>query len=126
MEPIDHLRKASRIERSRMARLDASDDYELIIWSCIHGGAHLLNAALHAAGLTESEQDYIRSDKIDPGLALPVPVADVVKSLRSIEALGAKFVRGGEVPESATVRSCIDAYDAAKRVAEGLARAQVP
>jgi hypothetical protein len=117
MTPEGHWAKACRIENSRLAKLDPTEDYELLVWSCIHGGAHLLNAVLHHAGISPSENDYIRSDKLEPGLILPEPVERVAEALCSIEALGPRFVRGAERPGRGAIAACVDAYDRAKELA---------
>lgn len=117
MSPEDHWAKALRMERSRLAKLDLAEDCELVVWSCMQGGAHLLNAMLHHAGLSTPDMDYIRSDKLEPGLAIPEPVERLVALLRSIEGLGPRFVRGPERPQSSTTTACVDAYDQAKTLA---------
>lgn len=53
----DHLARAERIEATNR-RLDLADDYEMVLWNCVHIATQYFNAALHAAGVTEERGDY--------------------------------------------------------------------
>jgi hypothetical protein len=110
MKAEDHWAKAARIEASRTRKLDRAEDYELIIWSCIHGGAHLVNAVMHRLGLTPDNKDYIHSDKIEDGVKLPDSVVQMLDTLHSIELHGPRFVRGPEPLDPKAVETCLDLY----------------
>ena len=114
----DHWAKAKRLERTRSAKLDTRNDYEIVIWSCIHGGAHLANIALHQLGVTEESFDLIHSDIPEMNRALPPEAAAMLATLKSIETLGPRFVRGIEPPDPAAVAACLAAYDKVKAFAE--------
>jgi hypothetical protein len=114
----DHWRKAMRLEATRQEKLSASDDYEVVIWGCIHGGAHLANIALHQLGVTDESFDLIHSDIPEHNLQGPVEVADMLAILKSIEDLGPRFVRGIEPLDMNAVRACLDAYGKVRSFAE--------
>lgn len=116
----DHWTKAARLEGTRRGKLDTRDDYEIVIWSCIHGGAHLANVALHRLGVTEESFDLIHSDIPEMNRALPPDAAAMLATLKSIETLGPRFVRGIEPPDASAVAACLAAYDKVKAFAEGL------
>src|ERR1700737_5512204 len=61
MQPDEHWDKAQRLENTRLGKLDPDADCELFIWSCIHGGAQLLNVILHRAGVTDENFDMIHT-----------------------------------------------------------------
>lgn len=113
MQAEDHWAKAARIEVSRK-KLNAKDDYELIIWSCIHAGAHLVNAALHKTGITPPTKDYIHSDKLESDVQVPDKVTEMLEILHSIELLGPRFVRGPEPLDQGAVDFCLTAYEKLK------------
>jgi hypothetical protein len=52
-----HLDKFRRMEAA-LARLDPEEDRELWIWTAMNGLTHLLNAAMHEAGLTRSHDSF--------------------------------------------------------------------
>jgi hypothetical protein len=114
MRAEDHWNKAQRLENSRLTRLDPDEDCELTIWSCIHGGAQLLNVILHRAGVTDENFDMIHTSVPD----LPRPVPDALKpvfaALGRIESLGPRFVRGGEPWGSEVRRQCLADYGVVK------------
>lgn len=118
MRIAEHWSKAQRLEASRTTKLSKLDDYEIVIWSCIHGGAHLANVVLHKLGITEEAFDLIHSNI--PELARPVPpeVADMLSTLKSIEDLGPRFVRGIEPLDPQAVERCLTAYREVKSFAE--------
>ncbi|MBI3043171.1 MAG: hypothetical protein HYY78_10140 [Betaproteobacteria bacterium] len=120
----DHWSKAGRLEGTRSGKLDTADDYELVIWGCIHGGAHLANVALHKLGVTEETFDLIHSDIPELNRVVPPDVADMLATLKSIEALGPRFVRGSEPFDPAAVKFCLTAYNSVKAFAERLINQQ--
>jgi len=109
MRAEDHWAKATRLETSR-SKLNEGDDYEIIIWSCIHGGAHLVNAALHKLGITEESRDYIHSDKLESDMDIPRDVVEMLSALHSIELLGPRFVRGSELADPQVLQFCLRTY----------------
>ena len=122
----DHWAKAGRLEATRERKLDSRDDYEIVVWSCIHGGAHLANVALHKLGVTEDSCDLIHSDIPDLNRPLPPEAAAMLATLKSIETLGPRFVRGIEPPDRVSVESCLIAYGKVKAFAEKLMRGERP
>jgi hypothetical protein len=114
----DHWAKALRLEATRSGKLDTRDDYEIVVWSCIHGGAHLANVALHRLGVTEESFDLIHSDIPEMNRELPPEAAAMLATLKSVETLGPRFVRGIEPPDPAAVQACLAAYDKVKAFAE--------
>jgi hypothetical protein len=65
-----HLEKIARLEALR-ARFDPLGDFELWFWAAMTGGTHAVNAALHQAGITASDDVYAAQ----PGVYL-VPQPD--------------------------------------------------
>jgi hypothetical protein len=114
----DHWNKALRLEATRKRKLDRQEDYEIVIWSCIHGGAHLANIALHKLGVTDESFDLIHSNIPEHDLKGPAPVAEMLATLKSIEDLGPRFVRGIEPFDIKAVDACLAAYDKVKGYAE--------
>ena len=117
MRPDDHWDKAQRLEDTRLRTLDPDKDCELFIWSCIHGGAQLLNVILHRAGVTDDKFDMIHTWV--PELSRPVPDAlkPVFEALARIESLGPRFVRGAEPWNSEIGRRCLADYASVKAAA---------
>lgn len=127
MRPDEHWDKAQRLEATRLKKLDRDEDCELLIWSCIHGGAQLLNVILHRTGLTAESFDMIHTWV--PELNRPVPEAltPVFATLARIEALGPRFVRGAEPWDPEIGRRCLADYasiQADAYAALGIAAAQ--
>ena len=118
----DHWAKARRLEATRNWKLDTRADHEIVIWSCIHGGAHLANVILHRLGVTEDSFDLIHSDIPDLNRAVPPEAAAMLATLKSIETLGPRFVRGIEPPDPATIKACLAAYGKVRAFAEKLLR----
>ena len=52
-----HLEKWQRFDRVR-ARLDPTGEFELWYWATLSGGTTIINAALHASGLTEENRYF--------------------------------------------------------------------
>src|SRR5258706_15195276 len=115
----DHWNKAMRLEATRKQKLNQTEDYEIVIWSCIHGGAHLANIALHKLGVTEESFDLIHSNIPEHDLQAPAEVGAMLATLKSIEDLGPRFVRGIEPLDMKAVEACLAAYDKVKSFAEG-------
>lgn len=127
MRAEDHWNKAMRLEATRKQKLDATQDYEIVIWSCIHGSAHLANIALHELGITGEGFDLIHSNIPEHNLQTPAAAAEMLATLKSIEDLGPRFVRGIEPFDLKAVEACLAAYDKVKRFAESaLNRSQEP
>src|SRR5207237_7950528 len=103
----DHWHKAMRLEATRTQKLDAPDDYELVIWSCVHGGAHLANVALHKLGVTDESFDLIHSNIPEHDLKGPAPVEELHSTLKSIEALVPRVVRGIEPVDAKADKHCV-------------------
>lgn len=57
MRIAEHLAKAERFEALR-ARLDPGVDFELWFWMGLSAGTALINAALHAAGITDENDRF--------------------------------------------------------------------
>ena len=114
----DHWDKAMRLEATRSRKLDQGEDYEIVIWSCIHGGAHLANIALHAMGATDEAFDLIHSNVPEHDLKGPAPMAELLATLKSIEDLGPRFVRGIEPLDKKAVAACLAAYEKVKGFAQ--------
>jgi hypothetical protein len=110
MRPNDHWDKAQRLEATRLNKLDRDEDCELLVWSCIHGGAQLLNVILHRTGFTNESFDMIHTWV--PELNRPVPEAltSVFAALARIEALGPRFVRGAEPWDPEIGKRCLADY----------------
>jgi|SRR5262245_26205893 len=123
MRTEDHWSKASRLEAAT-AKLDSRDDYELVIWSCIQGGAQLANVILHARGITQAQEDQIHSDIPEINRELPPDVAEILAVLKSIEALGPQFVRGIKPVRPEMVRDCLAAYTKVRTFAKNALEAR--
>ena len=115
----DHWNKAMRLEATRKQKLNPTEDYEIVIWSCIHGGAHLANIALHKLGVTGEGFDLIHSNIPEHNLQAPAAAAEMLATLKSIEDFGPRFVRGIEPLDMKAVETCLAAYDKVKSFAEG-------
>jgi hypothetical protein len=118
MQPDEHWDKAQRLENTRLGKLDPDEDYELVIWSCIHGGAQLLNLILHRAGITDESFDMIHTWVPELGRPVPDALRPVFDRLARIESLGPRFVRGVEPWNPEVGRRCLDDYAALKAAAE--------
>jgi hypothetical protein len=116
MRPDEHWDKAQRLESTRLGKLDPDDDCELVIWSCIHGGAQLINVILHRAGVTNESFDMVHTSVPDVDLSVPKSLKPVFEALARIEQLGPRYVRGAEPWNSEVGQRCLADY-AAVRVA---------
>jgi hypothetical protein len=117
MRPDEHWAKAQRLENTRLRTLDPDEDSELLIWSCIHGGAQLLNVILHRAGVTDERFDMMHTSVPDLGRHVPDAQKRVFEALARIEALGPRFVRGAEPWDSEVGRRCLADYAVLKAAA---------
>ena len=63
MDIASHLEKVKRFERYR-AKLDPEKEFEMWYWMSLSGGTSAINAALHAAELTD-DGDYFCTQSID-------------------------------------------------------------
>ena len=120
MNPDAHARAAERIGAS-LARCDAGD-YEVIIEGAMLAGAHWLNAALHATGLTAADQDALHSEFLTLGerrrLAIVLP--GLVESLDAIEDMRAPYVRGAEPGGEAAARRALHGLEQMRAIAHGV------
>ena len=57
MNLAQHLEKVARYE-ALMERLDVLRDFELWVWVAMSSGTNVLNAALHATGITSDRACY--------------------------------------------------------------------
>lgn len=114
----DHWMKAMRLEATRKQKLNQTEDYEIAIWSCIHGGAHLANIVLHKLGVGDESFDLIHSNIPEHNLQGPDGVAEMLATLKLIEDLGPRFVRGIEPLDAMSMEACLAAYDKVKSFAE--------
>ena len=113
------MAKARRLEDARNS-LDLTDDYETILWSCLHGSAHLMNAVLHVQDLAADDQDQIHSN-IPEYTGGSTPELDaVMASMKFIESLGPRYVRGIEPWQPADGERCLAEYSNIKKIAKGL------
>ncbi|MBI3937611.1 MAG: hypothetical protein HY323_11590 [Betaproteobacteria bacterium] len=120
MRAEEHWAKARRLETTRTTKLNDKDDYEIIIWSCIQGGAQLANVVLHKAGITKETFDLIHANMPELNREVPPAVAEMLAILKSIEDLGPRFVRGIEPIDPQAVRNCLAAYGKVRAYAEKL------
>ncbi len=109
-----HWDKAARLEASRARGMQAEEDYEMIIWSCIHGGAQLVTILLHQRRITDESQDQIHTDVPEIAREVPPDVAEYLAVLKSIEKLGPRFIRGIEPIDGSVVRDCLASYEKLK------------
>ena len=120
-----HIEKFSRMEAA-LARLHPEEDRELWIWTAMNGLTHLLNAAMHEAGLTKAADSFhsqveglygvpdrktgrVTDAMLRPGEGdvmhlgrppvpgqLPAAIQRAGAALKVIEDLRVPFVRGDE------------------------------
>jgi hypothetical protein len=118
MQPDEHWDKAQRLENTRLGKLDPDADCELFIWSCIHGGAQLLNVILHRAGVTDESFDMIHTSVPELGHPVPDALKPLFEALARIESLGPRFVRGAESWDPKVGRRCLADYAALRAAAD--------
>ncbi|HJO69177.1 MAG TPA: hypothetical protein QF804_05790 [Rhodospirillales bacterium] len=94
-----HLEKAARYE-ALVPALDRDEDYELWHWCMVSAAVNALNAALHAAGVTDGRDCYpVRSGKyLEPG-AEPHSWVLVEKPLGDILHVGFPPIEAALTPE---------------------------
>lgn len=112
MRTREHIVKTRRLEAT-MGRMDEADDFEMIIEICMLAGTHLLNAALHAEGVSHGHQDQSHTDR-PPLTFLNKEPSDMLqqgmKALAYVEGLRKTYVRGGEPYDADVARKCLDSY----------------
>jgi len=139
----EHVAKADRFE-ARRAGLDPATDFELWFWMGLSAGTALINAALHAAGITKENNRFATqvpdvyavpdgrtwhpeiafgSDLIHIGLPaieqpLPPAVARAFEAMEVIEHLRDPCVRG----DHPVTKELIMEVDAAYNRCAGAAR----
>jgi len=119
MRAEQHFAKAQRLEDARK-RLNLMDDYETILWSCLHGSAHLMNAVLHVQNLAADDKDQIHSNIPEYTGGRTPELDKVIASMEYIQSLGPRYVRGIEPWQPADGEKCIAEYDNIKKIAKGL------
>ena len=117
MQAKEHWDKAVRLEASRN-KMNEKDDYEMMVWCTIHAGAHLVNSVMHKVGFSQPDRDYIHSDKLEEGVKVPDVVMEMLPVLHSIELLGPRFVRGGELIDAQNMKFCLTEYAKLKSIAD--------
>ncbi len=128
----EHLLKWRRFEAARV-RLDAVDDFELWFWAMLSGGTALVNAALHAAGITQendllatqiphvysvwgdaqkiaSDCDLIHVDVPRLDSPLPPDLERAFAAMRVFETLRDPCIRSGKPATSEVVALCAGSY----------------
>ncbi len=131
-----HLEKLRRFEHVR-ARMDPLRDFELWYWMTLSGGTTVINAALHAAGLTDADRHFAtqipgvyavargrdrlrvrlarRKDLIHVGLPpiegkLPSGLRSAFAAMRRIEAYRDPCIRGERTVTKAVIAHCESDY----------------
>jgi hypothetical protein len=117
MRAEDHWEKSQHLENSRLRKLDPNADYELLIWSCIHGGAQLLNVILHRTGVTSDDYDMIHTSVPEVDFHIPDTHKLVFEALARIESLGPRFVRGAESWDANVGHRCLADYALVRKTA---------
>jgi hypothetical protein len=100
MQTAQHVAKAKRFQAT-MAKLSVREDYEMINWARMHVCTHLLNGALHAAGVTSDDfdishtwyfEDYPDQAALDARLGMEF--REALSALTVFESLRQTHVRG--------------------------------
>ncbi|MGD9944650.1 MAG: hypothetical protein AB7L76_23695 [Burkholderiaceae bacterium] len=131
-----HVAKWRRFHAIRR-RFDPIDEFELWFWATASGATALINAALHATGVTQAARLFptqiehvyagvdedmrcrrklaIEGDLIVLGVpplrgSVPRQLRTAIESMRAIEAFREPLVRGGAVPDLQAVATCERAY----------------
>jgi hypothetical protein len=136
MKIAEHLAKAARFEALR-ARLDPVADFELWFWMGLSAGTALINAALHAGGLTDENHRFatqvpdvyavadgdgwrpeiaFRCDLIHAGLpalegVLPPPISRAFEAMEVIEHYRDPCVRGDHPVTAELIVRLATAYE---------------
>lgn len=136
MKIAAHLEKLRRFESVR-ERMHPIEDFEMWYWMGLSGGTTIINAALHAAGLTDEDQHFatqipdvystsngsggwenrivLRNDLIHVGLPpleseLPTDLAKAFAAMEIIERYRDPCVRSNHQISQALVSECDAAY----------------
>lgn len=154
MKIAEHIAKAERFEASR-ARLDPVVDFELWFWMGLSAGTALINAALHAAGITDENDRFatqvpdvyavpdgngwrpeiaFRCDLIHAGLpalqvVLPPPISRAFEAMEVIERYRDPCVRGDHLVTEELIARLDTAYErcaGAAREAIGIRSGDLP
>ncbi len=131
-----HVAKWRRFHAVRR-RFDPVEEFELWFWATASGATALINAALHATGVTKAvrlfptqvehvyagiddemrclrklatEGDLIVLDVPPLRGGVPRQLRAAIESMRTIEAFREPLVRGGAVPDLQAVATCERAY----------------
>jgi len=147
MNVASHMEKIAKIEALR-TRLDPMDDFELWFWAAMNAGTHAVNAALHHAGITRSDDVFPTQPGVylaptrdgslapvfhplgdvlhvgRPKIDAPVPddIADMMHAMEVVEHHRDPCVRGERSPTRAITEEC----DAALRRCLALLRTRIP
>jgi hypothetical protein len=134
MNVKSHLEKIARLQSLR-GRLDPLEDFELWFWAGMTAGTHAVNAALHHAGASASDDMYPTQPGVylvpqpdgalkpafravgdvlhvgRPVIETPVPadVASMMHLMEAIEQYRDPCVREGVAPTDAIVGECVAA-----------------
>ncbi len=117
MRIFEHIQKAGRLEVS-LQKLDAADDYEMVIDNCMNSATHYFNAALHAEGVTYHAHDQLHSARPPLQVFSASPstgLREAMKPLEFLEEIRSRIVRGAEPYERETVEKCVSCFEDAKR-----------
>jgi hypothetical protein len=134
-----HIEKYRRLATS-LQRFDPRSDPELWIWTAMNAGVHLLNAALHHAGITDEvdsfhtqvEGLYVVPDRTNGTFAdvihapgdvmhvgqppierqMPAAIELASASLKVIEDLREAYVRGSDPIREGAEAEWVRAYEA--------------
>jgi hypothetical protein len=131
-----HIEKFKRFHRVR-ARLNPHADFELWYWMTLNAGTAIINAALHAAGITRAHDSFATQipniysvagpdgtrhmeyvfgvDIIHVGMPkierpLPSTIADAFSAMEIIEEIRDPCVREDRPITDEVIRACCEAY----------------
>lgn len=106
MKIESHLEKWQRFDSARR-RFDPAGDFELWYWATLSGGTTIINAALHAAGLTQ-ENSYFTTQ-----IPEVYAVTEGAGKWRPVIAFGCDVIHVGIPPVSGTLTPALQrAFDA--------------
>lgn len=121
MDVADHVANAQRLHRST-AKLELYEDFEMVLEGAMLAGAQLINAMLHATGVTERAAEMLHTDMRSPGVPEhpPGPAAEAWALLERLEWYRPLHVRGS-VPHTAQVadecwQTYVKIWDVARQV----------
>jgi hypothetical protein len=131
-----HIEKYRRFDRLR-SRLDPHNDFELWYWMSLNAGTAIINAALHAAGVTREHDSFTTQipdvysvagpdgtrhleyvfgvDIIHVGMPkieapLPAAIATAFSEMEVIEGFRDPCIREDRPITGDVIRACSDAY----------------